>query len=135
MIKRDEMIARAFEARERAYAPYSGFAVGACVQTGQGDLFCGCNVENVSFGATCCAERAAVFAAVERGRRDIVAVAVATGHDELVWPCGLCLQVLREFGGADMVVIAATKNGAVAEATLGQLLPRAGDGYVARKEV
>lgn len=111
--------------RDRAYAPYSRFAVGAAVlAAGDEDAaaFAGCNVENASFGLTICAERNAVFQAVAAGVRNLAAVVVVTGAPEPTMPCGACRQVLREFG-PDMVVIGATLGGKVARFRLGDLLP------------
>jgi cytidine deaminase len=109
-------------ALERAYAPYSGFRVGAAVLA-DGDFFAGCNVENASYGLTICAERVAVFAAVAAGRRRIAAVAVVSEAPAPTAPCGACRQVLYEFG-PDMTVLLAAGD-AVISATLGALLPMA----------
>ncbi len=128
------LVSAARAARERAYAPYSRFAVGSAVlaapdqghPAGKADalVFAGCNVENASFGLTICAERSAVFQAVAAGVRRLVAVAVVTDAPTPTMPCGACRQVLREFG-SDMVVIAATVGGQVARTRLGDLLPDA----------
>jgi cytidine deaminase len=111
-------------ARRRAYAPYSGFRVGAAVLAG-GRIFEGANVENASFGLTLCAERAAVTAAVLAGRRDLQAVAVASGTVPPTPPCGMCLQTLAEFAGPELPVTLAGARGSRVETTLGELLPRA----------
>ena len=121
---RQALIAAATVAHERAYAPYSHFQVGAAVLDGTGHIFTGCNVENVSYGLTSCAERNAVFCAVAEGARSIVAVAVVTAADAPTAPCGACRQVLNEFtGGGDMRVILATTGGHMRETSLSALLP------------
>lgn len=112
-------------AKEKAYAPYSKFRVGAVVLADSGKLYTGVNVENVSFGATCCAERAAVFKAVSEGERKIKAVAIASDSEELIFPCGMCRQVLAEFGDRDMPVICTKNNGDYRVYTLEELLPNA----------
>lgn len=126
--RRDALVALARETREQAYAPYSGYPVGAAVQTISGQTFPGCNVENTSYGLTVCAERVAVFGAVAAGAlpaAPIVAVAVATENGGT--PCGACLQVLAEFAPAEeqMAVFLASANGDVRETTLAALLPDA----------
>jgi cytidine deaminase len=110
------------EARERAYAPYSGFRVGAALLTDDGRTFTGANVENASYGLSMCAERTAVFQAVADGVRRLRAVAVAASNDEPTWPCGACRQVLYEFG-PDMVVISEGLSGRREERKLTDLLP------------
>jgi cytidine deaminase len=119
-----ELARAARAARRRAYAPYSGFRVGAAVSAG-GEVFSGANVENASYGLTLCAERVAVGAAAAAGARRIDAVAVASGTDEPTPPCGMCLQTLAEFGGPDLPVRLVGARGATVDTTLGELLPRA----------
>lgn len=99
-----ELVALAREARDKAYAPYSGFAVGAALQARSGRIYSGCNVENASYSLTICAERVALFKAVCAGEREFEALAVVT--QTLAAPCGACRQVLAEFGLDTQVIIA-----------------------------
>jgi cytidine deaminase len=120
-----ELVAAARAARERAYAPYSGFRVGAALLTDQGDVVTAANVENASYGLAICAERSAVVAAVAAGYRSFLAIAVAGNGPDPVTPCGACRQVLREFpSGADLEVVCAGEAGEeLLTTTLGVLLP------------
>lgn len=93
----EKLTEEAMKAREKAYAPYSRFLVGAAVLTESGAIFTGCNVENAAFGCSLCAERNAVGSAVTAGQRCFLALAVAGGKDQYVTPCGMCRQVLAEF--------------------------------------
>jgi cytidine deaminase len=104
------LIQRATSAREAAYTPYSNFPVGAAVLTADGQIFTGCNIENASFGATMCAERVAIFAAIATGRRQIQALAVIADTPEPIVPCGLCLQVLAEFSHYCQIIMANLKE-------------------------
>lgn len=91
------MAKKACEAMKNAYAPYSKYQVGACVEAEDGSLFAGCNVENASYGLTCCAERSAIFALISAGKKKIKAIALVGSGNELCTPCGACRQVIREF--------------------------------------
>jgi cytidine deaminase len=119
-----QLIEMAEKARESAYAPYSGFTVGAALLCADGTLYTGCNIENASFTPTCCAERVAVFKAVSEGKRDFVAIAVAGGKAGeqslgVCAPCGVCRQVLSEFARPDLRVLFSDGT----QTTLGGLLP------------
>jgi len=120
----DELVARAGEARERAYAPYSGFRVGAAVLTSSGETFTGANVENASYSVAICAERVAASQAVASGHRDIRAVAVVSSARKPTPPCGVCRQFLFEFD-ADMTVVSEGPDGERRTWTLSELLPEA----------
>ncbi|MPY94803.1 MAG: cytidine deaminase [Acidimicrobiia bacterium] len=104
----EDLVAAALAARERAYAPYSDYPVGAALLVGDGRVFAGCNIENAAYPATICAERAAVATALAAGARDLVALAVIAAAPEPVPPCGLCRQVLAELGPQIVVVLANT---------------------------
>jgi len=119
---KNKLIAEARRARNAAYARYSNFKVGAAVLTEQGNIFSGCNIENASFGATMCAERVAIFSAVAAGETRIKAVAVIADLDKPIAPCGLCRQVIAEFG-PDAEVIMLNTGGEEATVTLPVLLP------------
>lgn len=121
---RERLVTSAREARRTAYAPYSGYAVGAAVWSEDGRLFTGVNVENASYGLSICAERVAVFRAVSEGARRIQAVAVVTRDGGA--PCGACRQVLAEFADEDTLVWCASDESAeIREYRLGDLLPSA----------
>lgn len=117
----EELIATAAQARERAYSPYSGYAVGAAIEAESGRVYTGCNVENVSYGLCICAERTAVFAAVCAGDRSWRAVAIVTNDGSP--PCGACRQVLAEFAGPGLPVYLAAADGTYRRTSLGELLP------------
>jgi cytidine deaminase len=117
-----ELIEVAKEVRERAYAPYSNFKVGAALLTTTGEVYTGANVENISFGLTMCAERVALGAAVARGETSFQALAVASDSFEPVVPCGACRQVLAEFN-PDLRIISSTLRGAVETVALTALFP------------
>jgi cytidine deaminase len=111
----------AMDARSKAYAPYSGFSVGAAILTESGRVFIGCNVENASYGATICAERAALAAAVAAGERQLVALAIASGANAPITPCGICRQCLAELGAS--LPIRSYARDAELEYQLSALLP------------
>lgn len=117
--------ARAREAAANAYVPYSRFPVGAALLTEDGTVVAGANVENASFGLTCCAERTAVFSAAAAGHRVVVAIAVTAPRVETVTPCGACRQVLNEFKPADRDMLVLLDGPEQAVVPLADLLPRA----------
>jgi cytidine deaminase len=118
----DALIRAAHDARRHAYAPYSGYTVGAALLTVNSRIVTGCNVENASYPAGICAERVALTKAVSEGERDFVALAVATSNGGA--PCGICRQVLNEFA-PDLLIFIADEQGNVEETTLDALLPSA----------
>lgn len=125
----DQLIAAAWEAREKAYAPYSNFQVGAALLTTDGRVFPGCNVENISYGLTNCAERVAIGAAVATGVRSFEKVVVVADTKEPISPCGACRQVLAEFGVRSVILANRTER---VTFSLEELLPRASTGILDR---
>lgn len=117
------LLEAAQEARTRAYAPYSGFAVGAVLLTDDGRMFVGCNVENASYGLTNCAERTALFSMVAAGVKGVAALAVVADTREPVTPCGACRQVMAEFCRSGVPVLLANLAGNTQLLTVGELLP------------
>jgi cytidine deaminase len=123
---RELLVKAAREAAAHAYCPYSSYPVGAAVLTSDGQVYTGCNVENVSYGLSNCAERTALFKAVSAGHRAFAALAVAGGTERAASPCGACRQVLAEFCGPETpVFFARLKGGRVNTSTVGELLPLA----------
>lgn len=112
----------ACEAQADAYVPYSQFRVGASLLSDDGRVFKGCNIENASYGATICAERAAVCAAVTQGATRFTAIAVVS-DDAPAWPCGICRQVLNEFSEDLRIICGASKTGKYEAVKLSELLP------------
>ncbi|HZK34226.1 MAG TPA: cytidine deaminase [Bacillota bacterium] len=120
------LVARALEARKNAYAPYSNLRVGAALLTGDKSIYTGVNVENVSYGATNCAERSAIFSAISKGQKDFKAIAVASDLDKTIYPCGICRQVIAEFKIPEIIV--SDKDGNYKIHKLIELLPSAYEG-------
>ena len=124
-----KLIQMALNARKSAYAPYSHYQVGAALLTEDGEIVTGCNVENASYGATCCAERTAVFKAVSDGKKRFRSIAIVGGIEEqepqdYAYPCGICRQVLSEFASQkEMTVIVAKGCDDYKEYSLSELLP------------
>lgn len=118
----ERLIAEAFRSRENAVSNRSGFAVGAAIETEDGTIYGGCNVENATYGLTVCAERVAIWKALSEGVRKFRAVAVVTGADTPTPPCGACRQILWEFAG-DVPVVSATSGGKRKTYRMADLLP------------
>lgn len=118
-----ELINKAEEACEKAYAPYSEFRVGAALLSSDGRIFTGCNVENASYGAAICAERTAAVKAVSEGALKFSAVAIVSSEGGLTFPCGICRQFLYEFAEDDFRVILKDENGHICVYKLSELLP------------
>ena len=126
-MKPETLIEYAMDAMARAYAPYSGYTVGAALLCADGAVYQGCNIENASFSPTICAERTAFAKAVSEGQREFSAIAICGGKDGVIEglfpPCGVCRQVMAEFCKPDFAVYLADKDGAYQIRTLAQLLP------------
>jgi cytidine deaminase len=120
---RAKLVQMALEARQRAYAPYSKYRVGAAALTSSGKFFTGANVESAAYPTSMCAERVAIFKAVTDGEREFVALAVVTSNGGT--PCGACRQVMAEFGLNTVVLIADTEGNLKQEAKVAELLPGA----------
>lgn len=118
-----ELIAAAAAARENAYCPYSGYQVGAALRDETGRIHVGCNVENISYGGTICAERGAVMAMAAAGGKQVVELAVVTKDGGT--PCGICRQILSEFSKGDCAIHLVDAQGSIRTTTLGVLFPEA----------
>jgi cytidine deaminase len=122
----EELVAAAKAARENSYAPFSDFHVGAALETEDGEIIAGCNVESASYGLTVCAERVAIWKAISEGKHKITNIAVVCDTKELTPPCGVCRQIIWEFGG-NVPVTLANLNGGRETVEMKDLLPRAFD--------
>lgn len=125
---KEKLIQLALEARKMAYVPYSHYTVGAALLTEDGEIYCGCNIESASYGATNCAERTAFFKAISEGKRNFSAIAIAGGMEgeepkEYAYPCGICRQVIKEFVKDDFRIIVARSLTDYKEYTLSELFP------------
>jgi cytidine deaminase len=121
--KMDDLIAAARAVREHAHADYSGFQVGAALETADGTIVTGCNIENATYGLTLCAERVAMFKALSEGHREFRRIVVVAPPDAPTPPCGACRQVLWEFAG-DLEVVLANLNGETGRHRMSELLPQ-----------
>ena len=119
------MLRMANEARDRAYAPYSNFRVGACLKGATGAYYLGCNIENAAYSPSNCAERTAMFKAVYEEERQFDAIAIVWDGENPAVPCGVCRQVLAEFCDPEMPVICANRKGEYKLVAMGDLLPDA----------
>lgn len=124
-----ELCREAIDAMKNAYAPYSGYKVGAALLTEKGKLFAGCNIENAAYTPTVCAERVALFNAISSGERNFTAIAVAGRKDGVISgafpPCGVCRQVMAEFCAPDFTVLVVTGEDSYKKYTLNELFPQA----------
>lgn len=118
-----KLIQVALDYRSRAYSPYSDFKVGAAVLFESGKIYGGCNIENASFGATNCAERTAIFNGISEGEKRIKAVAVVGSLKEYTYPCGICRQVITEFGDQDVKIIIAKSEEDYIVKDMSEILP------------
>jgi cytidine deaminase len=125
-IDNERLIDEARKARDRAYAPYSNFKVGAAVIGESGNIYIGCNVESASYGLTVCAERVAIWKGISMGETRFKSIAVVVETDDLTPPCGICRQIIWEFCG-DVPVVLANLTGRTESIQMSELLPRAFD--------
>lgn len=120
----EKLIESALKVREKAYCPYSKFKVGAAALFEDGKIYTGCNIENVSYSATICAERTAIFNGVSNGNRKLKAIAIAGSTDNFTFPCGICRQVMIEFAESDKIIVYIIKDkDNITTKTIGQLMP------------
>lgn len=118
MSENEKLLMAAEQAMSNAYAPYSAFKVGAALLTTDGKIYTGCNIENISYGATVCAERCAIFKAVSEGERSFAKLAIVSSSGEKTFPCGMCRQVIEEFmpdgeiilSGSDSIEVFSVKS-------------------------
>ena len=115
------LIKKAKEVSQKAYAPYSGFKVGAALLTKSGKIFTGCNVENASYGLSNCAERTAIFKAVSEGEKEFSEILIYVDNEKMFYPCGACRQVMSEF--SDNLKITIVSNSQIVETNIKELLP------------
>ena len=125
MVNEKLLVEKAIEARNMAYAPYSNFKVGAALVTEDGSIYTGCNVENVSYGASNCAERTAIFKAVSEGHHTINMLAVVGDEKDYTYPCGICRQVILEFASEDFKMIIIKNEEEYMIKTLNEIMPYA----------
>ncbi len=125
-MEKKELIEAAIAVRENAYAPFSSFKVGSAIEMEDGEVIDGCNVESASYGLTVCAERVAIWKAISEGKRKIKHIAVVADTEDLTPPCGVCRQIIWEFGG-DIPVTMANLKGKTETVQMKDLLPRAFD--------
>lgn len=119
----EKLVKLALKAKEKAYAPYSGFRVGAVIVSEDDNIYSGCNIENSSYSHTICAERVAIFKAYSEGKRRFKAIAIVSDSNEFITPCGACRQVLMELAGGELEVILTNSKGDKKIYKLYELLP------------
>lgn len=120
----DKLVEKALEARKQSYSPYSKFAVGVALETAEGEVILGANVENASYGLAICAERVALVKAVSQGIRKFKRMAVVADYPTPIPPCGMCRQMLHEFE-PNLEILLANLKGQTETVTLSELLPKA----------
>ncbi len=121
MTENENLIIHAKSAMEKAYTPYSGFKVGAALLTEEGEIYTGCNIENLSYGATVCAERTAIFKAVSEGKTVFKKLAVVSSQGDKTFPCGICRQVMQEFMPNGEIIV--SDDNSIAIYKVSELLP------------
>ncbi|MCU0284982.1 MAG: cytidine deaminase [Acidobacteria bacterium] len=119
----EKLLQAAQHVKERAYAPYSNFHVGAALSTPSGKIYSGCNVENSSYGLTICAERNAIFQMIAAGENKISELLIIGDSEHFLPPCGACRQVIAEFANKNTPIYMCNKNGAYQQTTVGELIP------------
>jgi cytidine deaminase len=119
----EELLAEATKQLKNSYTPYSNFKVGAAVLTDDDQIYGGCNIENISFSPTVCAERCAIFSAIAGSHQHFKALLVTGNTDEVIKPCGVCRQVINEFFDPETPIYLTNQNGKIEETTITQLLP------------
>jgi len=123
-IDKEAMVSIAKQMRERAYAPYSKFNVGACIMADDGTFFGGCNVENAAYGVAVCAETTAICSMIAAGKKKIMAIAVIDSGNKIASPCGRCRQAIREFALPDTIIYLCDNKGEICKTvTIDELLP------------
>ncbi len=126
-MNKKELFTLAKEAMKNSYAPYSNYNVGAALLTKNDKVYMGCNIENASYSATCCAERTAIFSAVAKGEKEFNAICIVGGKNgdiiDYAMPCGVCRQVLAEFCDVDFKIYVGINENEIKEFTLSELLP------------
>jgi len=119
----EKLLKAAQEIKEKAYAPYSHFHVGAALLTPSGKMYSGCNVENTSYGLTICAERNAIFQMVNDGQQEISEILVIGNTDQFLPPCGACRQVIAEFAAKDTIIYMCNRHGQFKKTSVAEIIP------------
>ena len=123
-LSRQELIQQAEQAKKNAFAPISGFKVGAALVTSQGRCYLGCNIENISLSLSICAERVAFLKALSEGEREFTTLSLISDSDKIITPCGACRQLIWEFA-PDLTLVMGNRHGEIQCITIGELLPQA----------